>query len=100
MRKRIRVMHCTGRQQEVPINGAEEGRLFLFPKGSRLDVGNDVGFGVVMREDFVVLAAFFHESELPALAGLEVIFDSHRDRSGHEREAVDHLQSAPGHEDQ
>lgn len=83
-------MHRSRGKQKLSIDRTEEGTFSFFPDTSRFDVGIEVGFCIVVSEHLIILSSFFHEAELPALSGLEIVFNFHRDGSSNSREAIDH----------
>ncbi len=64
--------------------------FFSFPNTRSIEVRIQVGLSIVVGKDLVVLPALLHEAKLPALPGLEVVFNPHRDGCRHAREAEHH----------
>lgn len=71
-------------------DGAEEGGLLVRAQTRGGDVGVNVGFGRVMRGDFVELAAFLVEPKPVAFAVRVEVFDVHADDGADGGEAEDH----------
>ena len=65
----------------VPVRPAAERKRGLAPvaDASRLDIGVEIGFQIVMRRHLMALAAFLMQADAPALALGVVVLDAHGD---------------------
>jgi len=74
----------------VLVYTSEEGTLLFSGDAGVGEISVHVRFSVVMRGEFVTLAAFLVEPEPKALAVLIIILNSHVDDGRDTGEAVDH----------
>ena len=82
-------MRCIGSAVSAPpwqSAEREQGIPSRLEQPGRMHVGVEISFEIVMRRHLVDLAAFFVETQPPALAVGEIILDAHGDDRADARE--------------